>query len=754
MSKSMKMHLALLLCLVLCLSLFPTAYAEEGDTEPAAEETAEADVVEEEDAAVPAETEDVIPEAEEEALIAEEETTGERQKSADGLPKLAAPSDLRWESSEYPCSISYKVNQHRDQYQFQYSLYKVGIAEPLASYVCPFGPNIDFITVCNILDSYDYCFRDKIIDNGSGDYYIGVRSCGDGVEYSDSDEVQTSVWHYEKPSASLPQLEKPTLNGITATVPFPADLEYATGVDMDICFSRTAEEEPYRAWLVSLTIDPGYHDSLQQWDINDACLEWNGPGYYSVRFRLLSKDITRYNDGPWSEWSEPSNVTEIQTELRRQLQQIAGNADGMSNDEIRASVQELNSYSLKAAMVTDQDNSGPVAAMAALDEKLGGTPITVAPEMNGSFGADEISVVGAQLNTPQAADKPIGFVLEKPKYNDVVPAMYNSSIAVKFSMDLENTNTGGMLAVPVKVTLPIPAGINPAFLAVLHYHTAGGEPEAIHPYVFQENGKYYASFVLSSFSDFIFTETLNDSDEAVAGFVRRGYSLILGRGADEGGLNYWMDQLKSGQLTGAGFVKGFLDSDEFRAKGASDTEVISIFYRVMMDREPDAGGMAYWMSILDKGVSYAYIINGFAASDEFGGICAASGITPGSVPLTEARDQNAQVTAFVNRNYLYALRRKGEPDGLNDWTGKLLNKVQTPKQVANDFVFSKECIGRGLNDRDFVEMLYHLYMGRDPDEGGLNYWVSELNAGTPREEAAAGFADSPEFREIVKSYGL
>ena len=80
--------------------------------------------------------------------------------------------------------------------------------------------------------------------------------------------------------------------------------------------------------------------------------------------------------------------------------------------------------------------------------------------------------------------------------------------------------------------------------------------------------------------------------------------------------------------------------------------------------------------------------------------------------------------------------------------------MQTPKQVANDFVFSKECIGRGLNDRDFVEMLYHLYMDRDPDEGGLQYWVSELNAGTPREEAAAGFADSPEFQEIVKSYGL
>ena len=249
-------------------------------------------------------------------------------------------------------------------------------------------------------------------------------------------------------------------------------------------------------------------------------------------------------------------------------------------------------------------------------------------------------------------------------------------------------------------------------------------------------------------------ERKDSGADPVEGFVRRGYSLILGRGADEVGLNYWMNQLKSGQLTGAGFVKGFLDSDEFRAKGASDTEVISIFYRVMMDREPDAGGMAYWMSILDKGVSYAYIINGFAASDEFGGICAASGITAGSVPLTEARDQNVQVTAFVNRNYLYALRRKGEPDGLNYWTAALLNETKTPQQTAEEFVFSEECIGRGLNDRDFLDMLYHLYMDRDPDAGGLQYWISELNAGMPRTEVAAEFAQSDEFKAIVASYGL
>ena len=99
MGKCVKRHLALLLCLMLCLSLFPAAaFAEGGETtaneitggEPIPaerpEETAEADVVEEE-AAVTAETEgvipseagDVIPEEEEAYADAAEEEERDRE---------------------------------------------------------------------------------------------------------------------------------------------------------------------------------------------------------------------------------------------------------------------------------------------------------------------------------------------------------------------------------------------------------------------------------------------------------------------------------------------------------------------------------------------------------------------------------------------------------------------------------------------------------------------------------------------------
>ena len=248
-------------------------------------------------------------------------------------------------------------------------------------------------------------------------------------------------------------------------------------------------------------------------------------------------------------------------------------------------------------------------------------------------------------------------------------------------------------------------------------------------------------------------ERKTGSTEQVEGFVRRGYSLMLGRDADADGLRYYVDLLTSGRLSGAQMVSNFMNSPEFSDKKVSNEEAVTILYRVMMNREPDPDGLAYHKANLDRGLSYNCVINNFSGSPEFGDICAESGITPGTVAL-EWRDQNPLVTDFVNRNYLYALERKGEGDGLNYYCEILLNRSLTPQQVAHGFVFSPECINRGLNDRAFIEMLYHLYMGREADEGGMNYYLDALANGVTREQVEAGFAYSKEFNLIVEGYGF
>ena len=153
-------------------------------------------------------------------------------------------------------------------------------------------------------------------------------------------------------------------------------------------------------------------------------------------------------------------------------------------------------------------------------------------------------------------------------------------------------------------------------------------------------------------------------------------------------------------------------------------------------------------------MSYRYVIRGLAGSKEFKNLCSSYKITPGTLTLTENRDQNRKVTQFVTRCYRIALGRSGDVAGLNYWTGKILTKALTPQQVADNFVFSTECHGRDLKDADFVKMLYSLYMDRIPEQSGLTYWAQKLERDLSRQQVANGFGNSKEFAAIVASYGL
>ena len=244
------------------------------------------------------------------------------------------------------------------------------------------------------------------------------------------------------------------------------------------------------------------------------------------------------------------------------------------------------------------------------------------------------------------------------------------------------------------------------------------------------------------------------SYDAVIGFVNRSFELIMGRTADRNGLNYYTDQLRSGQLTGAQMIANFVASPEFQKKKYSNEKVVEILYATMLGRNADANGRAYWAQYLNDGMSQKYIIRGFAGSAEFKKICSSYGITAGTLTLTENRDKNVKVTQFVSRNYSLALKRPGDANGLNYWTGMILTKKLTPQQVADSFVFSKECVNRKLNDTDFVKMLYNLYMGRNVDQAGLNYWLQQIKKGMTRQTVAKSFGGSKEFKTIVASYGL
>ena len=254
-----------------------------------------------------------------------------------------------------------------------------------------------------------------------------------------------------------------------------------------------------------------------------------------------------------------------------------------------------------------------------------------------------------------------------------------------------------------------------------------------------------------------------ESTDKIQEFVSRLYILVLGRTYDEEGLISWTNSLKSHDSNGVDAGYGFVFSKECRERNLSNEEFVEILYNTFMNRPSDEGGKTAWVSQLNAGVEREKIFEGFVYSQEFALICSDYGINTGNVqdvaPLWAAlqnyRNRNADVTKFVARCYTEAMGREYEPDGLEAWCKVIIEKSNTPKQVAQNFIFSEEFILKNLSDEEYVQILYRTFMGREADEGGLAAWVNVLESGREdRAKVLGGFSDSVEFAEILASFGL
>jgi len=112
-------------------------------------------------------------------------------------------------------------------------------------------------------------------------------------------------------------------------------------------------------------------------------------------------------------------------------------------------------------------------------------------------------------------------------------------------------------------------------------------------------------------------------------FIARLYRLALEREPDAGGMAYWTNRLVQGR-TGGQVAYGFIFSAEMNNRNLSNGDFVDILYRTFLDREPDAGGRAYWIARLQAGESRVTVFAGFANSVEFGVLSANAGIVQGT----------------------------------------------------------------------------------------------------------------------------
>ncbi|MCR5719611.1 MAG: DUF4214 domain-containing protein [Lachnospiraceae bacterium] len=112
------------------------------------------------------------------------------------------------------------------------------------------------------------------------------------------------------------------------------------------------------------------------------------------------------------------------------------------------------------------------------------------------------------------------------------------------------------------------------------------------------------------------------------------------------------------------------------------------------------------------------------------------------------------IIAFVKRLYLLCLGREADEGGLNFWKNALVEGTYTGASSGAHFFLGSEFESFKYSDEEFLNRLYQAMMDRDPDQGGMDYWSGLLKSGVGRQYVLNGFIQSPEFGSICEKYGI
>lgn len=209
--------------------------------------------------------------------------------------------------------------------------------------------------------------------------------------------------------------------------------------------------------------------------------------------------------------------------------------------------------------------------------------------------------------------------------------------------------------------------------------------------------------------------------------LSRLYEAYFLRTPDFPGLTFWTDRLRRGaRLDDVSAF--FADSAEFGARyGAlSDTEFVTLVYRNVLGRPPDAAGLRYWVTRLAAGAGRGAIMTGFSESPEY----------------IEATFGRVRATML----YLGMLRRTPDAAGLQYWA-QAIDGGTPYRSIVRGFLDSPEYQGRLAALLDYQHPLTGEATARRSTRPALGIKIDGAPAARP--QIALGMADVV-FEEMVE----
>lgn len=248
------------------------------------------------------------------------------------------------------------------------------------------------------------------------------------------------------------------------------------------------------------------------------------------------------------------------------------------------------------------------------------------------------------------------------------------------------------------------------------------------------------------------TLSLVDLQTERVNFVSQVYKSILGREVDQAGLSSWLDFFMENH-TALDFIATLVSCDEFKARKLGDREYIGCLYGALLGREAESGEINSWLDLMrEHHLSRMYLLKLFSITDEFNKICKTADLAVGDVYTLENRDKNPMLTDFVIYAYRAALNREISDGELNKLTGSLLTNLSGRDFILN-IIGSDEFKNRKLSDEKYVTAVLMAALGHEVSDDLVAHFVNIVKD-SGRQTFLDNVFGSGDFTSYCKSLGI
>lgn len=272
--------------------------------------------------------------------------------------------------------------------------------------------------------------------------------------------------------------------------------------------------------------------------------------------------------------------------------------------------------------------------------------------------------------------------------------------------------------------------------------------------------------------------TISTGTNASTDWLTGVYQNLLGRAPGQADLSFWLGLLQAGSSQDS-IVASIMASPEYRGKDG--TRWLGQVYQNLLGRATGAADNAYWLNVLQT-TPRESVVAAIMSSPEYrradgarwlpGAYQTLLGREPGApdfaywLGVLEGGTTREQVHAaivsspefvgkaadtgpgWIDSAYRVLLGRGAGQADLDYWLGQL--QTGTPRSVIADQIMQSTEY-RVRDFREWVAGLYRDLLGREPRDGDLAYWVGALQAGATRPGVIAVFLSSPEFNTRLAS---